>query len=1699
MERRSIFLLVLVVSTTILATLALIGAPASIAQRAIHPIPPSMEAETAGRALHFIENVGQFDERVLFQVNGASASVHLTQNAIWLTQLQPEVDTQEAPSPVATPDPSPASSARSRLQDELSGVNVKISFASANPRAKVVAFDRAATDVSYFRGSDPEKWRTEVPVWAGVRYASLYPGVDLIVTGAGGAWNWQLQAEQAEDLKAVSLEIQGAENLSANEKGQLLIDTGLGIITGPSAKLANGEYASAVIEGEKVLFAQTATVGRSEPVENTPRATQEELLYSTFFGGTAFDEANAIAAGTGGASYLTGRTYSWDFPTTPGVFSSNISGNSDIFVSKLESGGDALVYCTFLGGSNTDQGHSLAINGMGEVVIAGTSYSSDFPTTAGAFDRSYNQSADIVVAKLGADGTTLDYATYVGGSGIDLGLGVDVDGSDATYVTGHTSSANFPTTAGAFDTNYGGGYPFGDSYVLKLNPGGSSLNYSTFLGGTGEDYANDMAVSQTGQAYVVGWTNSNNFPVTGGSFSTGRSGHNDVFLVKVNSAGGGLIYAGLLGGIGDDQGQGVAVDIYGEAYIAGQTNSSDFPVTAGAFQTSKPSPTSNWDGFVAKVNATGNSLIYNTYLGGSNGNCETVGIDRECSIDVDSSGVAYVAGRTQSTNFPTTPGGYDTTFNGNEDGFMVRLNPAGSGLLYGSFFGGSDSDQTLDVSVDTAGSAHISGRTYSLNFPSSAGAYDTTYNGSGDAFAVKLFVGGYVSGPKADPDRSTINASPQSVTANGEKTSTITVRLLGKDGMPAWGKTVRVSSVRGPLDDVSQPTTVTDSQGYTHGTIRSTTEGTANIYALVLDDGVLLTDSVAVNFEPYTPPSEELIWKIRHLSEQTINSLERVSAATGPIADDGDYFRGAIDADKATRIINGAFNMAGIIQGAGDWRDVHRGMGVGLPGMKHTDGPFASNVLKPSMYKDASHLFRTNVWYLLQDNSNIWEMREELAYTGMKFYAAQLRNSGLKAVSKGVAIDVAKEIFVSQENGMSSIQAPAAMGLVNDLSEMIDVNHTALLDDMPNLSLLQQDAYGDDLTSRTRAIQVMGNALDNERLTLDNFRQSHDDPDLRNKLTLFLLRWVAKSTAKAAFDGPGTIVVGGTLATFDWYMDSKRIEESGMMAGLARDTLDGTANILRQIYSDGFSGLDRIAQQLPAEPGTGVITGLRHRSQGGGWKQFWKETASWSEVSLKNTGSTETTFLIYSEYLADTTRFGVPWNTLFMVDEISVKLAPGASKNIRVDYKRDDGAKGFSPREGGCLIGFGCYSPSNVTITVLGDNGTGIFYIDNDSKPWNPERATLTGEIVTAALNYAPTVDPPITSYVLSAPWTQEHEAQIWLNNPFDSTVVMTASQKIPDGVLLVDAGGATQKGDTLEWVIPVDPASIDVVTFTFEYPAQPDTVNVLSPATLDLVDPMDGVPMTAESNEVEFSALWPVSVEHTSPGYVVPGSSDTVDMAVTNWIADHAVSGNVFIRIEDKDGATVYDESAPFTVGATGTATVQLTIPAALAKGNYLIFGDISINGVKANLFFDWLQVGLPGPALLYTADPLGTVEPGQTIAYTMEFSNTTDVTLHNTLLTASLPPYTTIVPSTISSAGKVVDNEVHWQIGNVNPGERVTASFKAKVDPDAAPVGGQARRLTSEGWLVADELNPTPGTTPWHLVEPIPVILLPIVLSNS
>ena len=613
---------------------------------------------------------------------------------------------------------------------------VRMRLENANPPPHGVGLDRLPGTVSYLRGNEPSRWRHGVSTYARVRYADVYPGVDLVYYGDQRRLEHDFIVAPGVDPGVITIEFDGVDDLELDEAGELVLHVaGAPVRFGRPTLYQEIEGIKHDVAGHYVVKGPRRIGFHVGPRQaGFPLVIDPVLVYSTYVGGSGFgvwDVAWAIAVDGTGSAYITGETVSADFPVSDRAFDSTCGNNGrcdeigivpDAFVAKLNPSGAALVYATYLGGHHRDIGYAIAVDAGGHVYVAGTTESDDFPTTTGAFQPSCTRPGfscqAAFVSKLSPDGTSLEYSTYLMGGMNGLFIaptyarGIAVDRLGHAYVTGSTISPSFPTTAGAAQPAFGG---VQDAFVIKLDPTGSAPVYSTYLGGGGVDFALGIAVDADGSAYVVGatytWqqTQVNDFPITAGAFQPVCAANaygwcDDGFVSKLNPEGSALVYSTYLGGATDfDRPLAVAVDAGGHAYVTGGTKSTDFPtVNALIAPPSGVDPFGSY-GFITKLNTAGTDLVYSAYLDG---------VFAGRGIAVDARGNAYVVGET-ATLVPTH---LRHAAGWNYDAFVLKVDPAGR-FGYSVRLGGFGNDEGSGIALDPAGNVYVTGWATSYDFP----------------------------------------------------------------------------------------------------------------------------------------------------------------------------------------------------------------------------------------------------------------------------------------------------------------------------------------------------------------------------------------------------------------------------------------------------------------------------------------------------------------------------------------------------------------------------------------------------------------------------------------------------------------------------------------------------------------------------------------------------------------------------------------------------------------------------------------------------------------------------------------------------------------------------------------------------------------------------------------------------------------------
>ncbi len=654
--------------------------------------------------LHFIPNQGQVDD-------GARFYARTPGYTLWLTQKGMVFDSVR------------------KGHSENTGVRdvSRLLFVGANGNAEMKATEQTGHRVNYIRKNGTANLNN-IKTSRGVLYKNLYNKVDLKIYGIEKKIEYDWIVHSGGNPEDIRFQYQNVLGTRIDDGGNLIVQTQLG-------ELIHKRPVSFQI------FDEGKTTARKVPVNveyvkigahtyglNADEYDESKTLiidpivmtYGTYLGGSGNDRGISIAVDSSGCAYVTGDTYGTDFPTHLALQSNHGGGDRDVWVAKFAADGENLIYSTYIGGTGTDSGEGIAVDGNGKAHVVGLTSSTDFPT-ASPYQATYGGGdRDAFLAILSADGGNLDFSSFLGGSHIDQGFAIALDGSDNIYITGRTYSSDFPT-ANPVQNSIDGNV---DAFAARFAAGGASLTYSTFLGGGGSDTGYGIAVYGN-NALITGTTSSSDFPTQNAYDDSYGNGGSDAFLTKLSSTGDSLVFSGYLGGSGADSGYGVAVDGTGCAYVAGETESSDFPTTTGSFQQTTGGKK---DSFVTKFALSGTSLDYSTFLGGGEN-------DGAAHVAVNAEGYAFATGYTASTDFPIRNAA-QATFSGGADGFVTMLTPAGSYLNFSTFLGGGGDDYGKGIAWDESNAVYVCGHSDSTDL-TLTDSYQSDNGGGSDAVVAK--------------------------------------------------------------------------------------------------------------------------------------------------------------------------------------------------------------------------------------------------------------------------------------------------------------------------------------------------------------------------------------------------------------------------------------------------------------------------------------------------------------------------------------------------------------------------------------------------------------------------------------------------------------------------------------------------------------------------------------------------------------------------------------------------------------------------------------------------------------------------------------------------------------------------------------------------------------------------------------------------
>ncbi len=751
--------------------------PAYTANRGTKELTPGAIAATyLGLPLNFEENKGQAEAGVDFLARGRGYTLLLSpgRNVLLVSNSNFKNDLSN-------------SSFQSQSVNSIKTVAPKVitmNLAGADSDAKATGQGLLKGKVSYLTGSDPAAWHSDISTYSHVNYADIYPGIDMVFYGTQQELEYDFKVAVGSDPKVIVYSIEGASGVELDADGNLLINIGSGLITMKKPTIYQiTEKGQTTIQGGYILLKNDSDgdyqvsfwVGAYDPALEL--IIDPVIDYSTFLGGSGDEFANAIAVDADFNAYVTGRTFSTNYPATnalPGVPSPVPSGGSDAFITKLDPYGKSILYSVYLGGSGEESGMSIALDSSNQAYVTGWTTSSNFPLSSAPADPVQSvyggnlggNFGDAFVVKLNAAGNALVYSTYLGGTLEDYAFSIGLDGAGSIHITGATRSLDDPSSAGdeGFPSRNSAYTKIGydeDVFITKLQSDGAKYkySYSITIGGTLSDHGRGLAVDKEGNVYITGQTMSKDdetttidegFP-TKNAFQDNYGGNRgncvddygissycaDAFVIKLNTAGV-LVFSTYLGGNGHDWATGIALDRTGKVFVGGAISSKDMSWLSSVRGKAQGGYGGGiYDGFVAQLNLTGNELLYFTYIGGN-------GDDRVTGLAPDNKGRIYAAGITSSPGLETEG---ERTFSGQTDGFITKINAAGSVFVHFTYLGGTWCDDIEAIAVPVAGIAYVTGATQSGDFPLTPQTYKPPYQktqsggtpgGYGDTYIARI-------------------------------------------------------------------------------------------------------------------------------------------------------------------------------------------------------------------------------------------------------------------------------------------------------------------------------------------------------------------------------------------------------------------------------------------------------------------------------------------------------------------------------------------------------------------------------------------------------------------------------------------------------------------------------------------------------------------------------------------------------------------------------------------------------------------------------------------------------------------------------------------------------------------------------------------------------------------------------------------------
>lgn len=761
---------------------------------------------------YFIQNTGQWDSQVKFLTRMNGLNCWITDDGIVYDLYSIKRNLPERKNkPIFFNNP----------EGIVKGHVIKMSYEGRSSNFSFQPQGKQQTYHSYFQGNNSSGWASGAPLYTEVSVKNIYPGIDGRYYYDNGLFRYDMIINPGTDLSQLVMTYSGQDGLEINENGELVLLTTLGdldqknIFAYQDIDGKRRQVSCSFTKDEKGHIAfLAADYDKKYPLVIDP------LVFSTFIGGVDDEEIYGLAVDSFGNTYITGYTYSIDFPITEGAYESPYDREGGVFVTKHNDVANQQVFSAYIGGDLLDVATDIFIDQEDNIIISGYTWSTDYPTSVVNYQSVHGGYCDVFVTKLNSSGSLLLYSTFLGGSYGETWNEIQPLGANQIAIWGTTGSTDFPVTSGCYQPNLSGA---GDGFLSVLDLSTSTLLYSTYIGGTNDEYSTGLALDNNGGIYLGGYTNSPDFPTSVESSQPAFNGIVDGFIVKFNSSPYSVAYSTYIGGAEWDWVEDIAVDLSGFAYLCVSTDSEDYPVTAGALQTVLIGD--YCDLAITKMNPSGTDLVFSTFIGTEND-------DYSSDLSVDNNGNVYFAGCSESIDFPVTENAYQPVYGGGYYDIVIgSLDPTGADLQYATYFGGSGYEQAYEIIAPNSGNIYFAGLTGSADFPVTDYVYQPFYaGGNSDGFISKI---NYCTPPEVEV---TLSPSP-AVPGHAENTIYLgygpqSVTLTASGGVTyAWSPATGLSCTDCSTAEASPYETTTYTVAVTND-CGSTTEESITVYVI---------------------------------------------------------------------------------------------------------------------------------------------------------------------------------------------------------------------------------------------------------------------------------------------------------------------------------------------------------------------------------------------------------------------------------------------------------------------------------------------------------------------------------------------------------------------------------------------------------------------------------------------------------------------------------------------------------------------------------------------------------------------------------------------------------------------------------------------------------------------------------------------------